>query len=103
MKRVRLIAELRARPERAFFAALWGAAPGYASAWWLLVVFRGVLPAIVSIAFGWLVSGVTRGVSLTRPLMLVGVAFTLSLILQPFHQLVSSNVGSRLAPTSTTG
>ena len=91
------IAELRARPERAFFAALWRAAPGYAFAWWLLVVLRGVLPAMVSIAFGWLVSGVTRGVSLTRPLMLVGVAFTLSLVLQPLHQLVSSNVGSRLA------
>lgn len=50
------IAELRARPERAFFAALWRAAPGYAFAWWLLVVLRGVLPAMVSIAFGWLVS-----------------------------------------------
>ena len=92
-----LTAKLRARPERGFFAALWQATPGYAWAWWLLVVLRGVLPAMVSIAFGWLVSGVTRGVSLTWPLMLVGVAFTLSLILQPLHQLVSANVGSRLA------
>ena len=91
------IAELRARPERQLFAALWQAAPGYALSWWLLVMLRGVLPAMVSIAFGWLVSGVTRGVSLTHPLLFVGVAFTLSLILQPLHQLVSSNLGSRLA------
>ena len=91
------IAGWKTRKERAFFAALWHAAPGWALAWWALVVARGVMPALVSVAFGWLVSNVTRDVSLTAPLVFVGVAFTLLLVLQPLHQLVSSNVGSRLA------
>jgi ATP-binding cassette, subfamily B, bacterial len=85
------------RPELLFARTLFRASPGYATAWSLLVVLRGVLPAIVSLAFGWLVSAVTRSVSLTGPLVLVGSVFTLLLVVQPLHQMVSSNLGSRTA------
>ncbi len=88
---------LRARQEWGFFAALWRAAPGYAAAWWLLVLLRGVTPAVVSVAFGWLVSAIARGVSLTGPLVMVGAAFGVLLVVQPLHQLVSQLVGSRLS------
>ena len=92
-----LRSRLAGRQEVAFFGALWRSAPGWALAWWVLVVLRGALPALVSVAFGWLVSGITRGADLTGALVAVGGAFTVSLVLQPIHQLVSSNVGSRLA------
>jgi ABC-type multidrug transport system fused ATPase/permease subunit len=88
---------LRRRQEWQFFKALRRAAPAYAIGWWLLVVMRGVMPAVTSIAFGWLVSAINRDVSLVGPLVLVGVSFTLMLVAQPLHQVVSSNLGSRMA------
>jgi ATP-binding cassette, subfamily B, bacterial len=91
------MSESKQRPEILFLKTLFRASPGYATAWALLVVLRGVLPAIVSLSFGWLVSAVTRDVSLTGPLVLVGSVFTLLLVVQPLHQMVSSNLGSRTA------
>ena len=54
-----------------------------------------VLP-VTSIAFGWLVSAITRDVSLVGPLVMVGVSFALLLISQPLHQLVSANLGAQV-------
>ena len=88
---------LRRRQEWQFFRELRRAAPGYAMGWWVLVVLRGVMPAVTSIAFGWLVSAITRHVSLVAPLVMVGVSFSVLLIAQPLHQIVSSNLGARLA------
>jgi ABC-type multidrug transport system fused ATPase/permease subunit len=88
---------VRARQELRFFGELWRAAPGYALAWWVLVALRGALPAVTSLAFGWLVSGITRDVSLTGPLVLVGASFAALLVAQPLHQVVSANLGARLA------
>lgn len=88
---------MRQRPEIQFARALFRAAPVYATLWWVLVVLRGVLPAVVSLAFGWLVAAVTAGDSLTGPLVLVGSMFTLMLVIQPLHQAVSANLGSRTA------
>jgi ATP-binding cassette, subfamily B, bacterial len=92
-----VIERLRTRQEWRFFRALWRAAPLLTGTWWGLVVLRGLLPAAVSLAFGWLVSAVTRDVSLVGPLVTVGVAFTAALIIQPLHQFVSSALGSRMA------
>jgi len=92
-----MINRLRARQEWQFFGALRGAAPVYAIGWWVLVVLRGTLPAVASIAFGWLVSAITRDTSLVGPLVMVGVSFTLLLIAQPLHQVVSANLGDRMA------
>ena len=88
---------LRARQEWQFFRELRRAAPGYAIAWWILVVLRGALPAVTSVAFGWLVSAITRDVSLVGPLVMVGASFALLLISQPLHQVVSANLGARMA------
>jgi len=88
---------MRQRQEWPFFAALGRAAPGYAAAWWVLIALRGIAPAVMSLAFGWLVSAITRDVSLAGPLALVGATFALTLVVQPLHQVVSSNLGSRMA------
>jgi ATP-binding cassette subfamily B protein len=92
-----MIDRLRGRQEWQFFRALRRAAPAYAIGWWMLIVLRGTLPAVTSIAFGWLVSAITRDVSLVGPLVMVGASFTLLLISQPLHQLVSANLGGRMA------
>ncbi|HSB86160.1 MAG TPA: ABC transporter ATP-binding protein [Ilumatobacteraceae bacterium] len=92
-----MIARLRGRQEWQFFRELRRAAPAYAIGWWVLVVLRGTLPAVTSIAFGWLVSAITRDVSLSAPLAMVGASFSLLLIAQPLHQVVSSNLGGRMA------
>ena len=92
-----MIGRIRSRQEWQFFRALHRAAPAYAIGWWVLVVLRGTLPAVTSIAFGWLVSAITRDVSLVGPLLMVGVSFTLLLVSQPLHQVVSSNLGARMA------
>ncbi len=92
-----MIDRLRGRQEWQFFRALRRAAPAYAIAWWVLVVLRGTLPAVTSVGFGWLVSAITRDVSPAGPLVMVGASFTLLLISQPLHQVVSANLGARMA------
>jgi ATP-binding cassette subfamily B protein len=76
---------------------LWRAAPGHALLWWAMIVLRGVTPALASVAFGWLVAEITDGSSLTAPLVAVGVTFFVMVVSQPLHQVVSANLGSRLA------
>ncbi|MEO7370804.1 MAG: ABC transporter ATP-binding protein, partial [Ilumatobacteraceae bacterium] len=88
---------LRGRQEWQFFGSLRRAAPVYAIGWWVLIVLRGTLPAVTSVAFGWLVSALTRHVSLTGPMVMVGASFALLLISQPLHQVVSANLGARMA------
>ena len=92
-----VLVKLRERQEWAFAKALWATSRRYAFGWWLLLVVRGALTAVISIAVGWLVSSVTRGVSLTAPLIVTGGAFTLLLVLQPLHQVIGSNLGSQLS------
>ena len=88
---------LKGRQEFAFFGALWRSSRAHAIGWWALIILRGMTPAIVSVAFGWLVSAITRHAGLTGPLTLLGVAFAVSLVVFPLHQVVGSNAGSRLA------
>ncbi len=88
---------LRARQEWGFFAALFKASPGLTTAWWVVLLLRGALPAVLAIASGVLISAVQRGASLAAPLTFVGIAFVAFQVLTPFHQAVSSNLGSRLA------
>ncbi len=92
-----MMERLRARQEWQFFRTLRRAAPAYAIGWWILIVLRGALPAVTSVAFGWLVSAITRDVSLVGPLVMVGASFALLLISQPLHQVVSANLGARTA------
>src|SRR5690348_9517128 len=43
--------------------------------WYVILVLRGVLPALFAIAMGGLVSAIQAGTSLTAPLAAVGVIF----------------------------
>ena len=88
---------LRARKEWQFFTVLPRADGWLAIAWWLVLIARGLLPALFAIAMGQLVTAVQQGTSLTEPLTLVGAAFVLLQILAPIHQVISWNLGDRTA------
>jgi ATP-binding cassette, subfamily B, bacterial len=88
---------LRARKEWQFFAVLPRADTWLAIAWWVVLIVRGLLPALFAIAMGQLVTAVQLRTSLAEPLTLVGVAFVLLQILAPIHQVISLNMGERTA------
>jgi ABC-type multidrug transport system fused ATPase/permease subunit len=88
---------LRARKEWQFFAVLPRADASLAVAWWVVLIARGLLPALFAIAMGQLVTAVQQGTSLSEPLTLVGIAFVLLQILAPIHQVISWNLGDRTA------
>ncbi len=85
------------RAEWRFFGVLGRADRGLAAAWWVLLVARGVLPAVFAVAMGWLVGAVQHGESLSAPLGLMGTTFVLLQVLTPAHQAVSANLGSRVS------
>ena len=88
---------LRERKEWKLFAALAKADPALAGAWWVVLVLRGLLPALFGIAMGVLVAAVQRGSGLTAPLAFAGVVFVLLQVLAPVHQAVSANLGDHTA------
>jgi ABC-type multidrug transport system fused ATPase/permease subunit len=92
-----VLEKLRQRNEWQFFAALPRAAPGLALLWWLVLILRGVLPALFAIAMGVLVGAVQTGAGLTLPLGVIGVLFVLLQVLAPIHQALSTNLGARTA------
>jgi ATP-binding cassette, subfamily B, bacterial len=88
---------LRARDEWRFFTVLPRADRLLATAWWVVLVLRGLLPAAFAVAMGFLVGRVQHGEALAAPLGVVGIVFVLLQILTPIHQALGSNLGSRLA------
>jgi len=88
---------LRARPECQFFGVLPKASRSLATAWWLLLLLRGLLPALFAIAMGVLVGAVSRGAPLAAPLALAGIVFVMLHVLSPLHQVVGANLGSKTA------
>jgi ABC-type multidrug transport system fused ATPase/permease subunit len=80
-----------------FFAALPKADWRLASAWWIVVLLHGLLPAAFAVAMGLLVAAVQRGSDLTGPLATTGVIFVLLQVLTPIQTAVSHNLGDRLA------
>lgn len=92
-----MIKPLRARPEWKFFSVLPKASLPLAIAWWLVLLLRGLLPALFAIAMGVLVGAVGRGAPLAAPLAWVGVIFLLLQVLSPVHQAIGANLGSRAA------
>src|SRR5438552_4355177 len=96
-KRWPVFERLRARKEWKFFAVLSKADRRLAVAWWVILVLRGVLPALFAIAMGALVAAVQRGDGLVQPLAFVGVVFVLLQILNPLQVAVSANLGDRTA------
>jgi ATP-binding cassette subfamily B protein len=92
-----VFARLTERNEWKFFGVLPHADLVLAVAWWVVLVLRGVLPAVFAIAMGVLVGAVQQGDSLARPLIFVGVVFVLLQVLTPLHQALSANLGDRTA------
>ncbi|HKB13451.1 MAG TPA: ABC transporter ATP-binding protein [Vicinamibacterales bacterium] len=88
---------LRTRREWQFFSVLPKADRALAVAWWIVLVLRGVLPALFAIAMGSLVGAVQRGAPLGSPLALVGATFVLLQVLTPIHNAISMNLGDRTA------
>jgi ATP-binding cassette subfamily B protein len=84
---------LLARNELKFFAVLPKADRTLAIVWWVVLVLRGVLPAVFAIAMGVLVAAVERGDRLADGLVLVGIVFV---------SKSSRRSTKRLAPTSAT-
>jgi ABC-type multidrug transport system fused ATPase/permease subunit len=92
-----MLVRLRTRPEWQFFSALFHAAPALSSAWWLVLVLRGALPALLAVVSGGLVRAIEQRDALTAPLIGVGVVFVLFQVLSPLHQAMSANLGSLTA------
>ena len=88
---------LSERNEWKFFSVLPRADRPLAVLWWILLLLRGVLPAVFALAMGAVVSGVHRGESLTGPLVFAGAVFVLLQVLTPIQQAVGSNLGDRTA------
>ena len=91
------MSRLRERNEWKFFGTLPQADRPLALAWWLILLLRGLLPAVFAIAMGVLVGAVQQGDSLVGPLALVGTLFVLLQVLPPIHQAVGANLGDRTA------
>lgn len=91
------IGQVRSSNQWKFFGVLLRADRGLAIAWWVVLVLRGLLPALFAIAMGLLVGAVQHGVSLAVPLAAVGTIFVLLQILGPLHQVLGANLGSRTA------
>src|SRR5262245_62891414 len=88
---------MRARNEWKFFAVLPKAGGTLAVFWWVVLVLRGVLPAVFAIAMGVLVAAVERGDRLGPGLALVGSVFVLLQVLTPIHQALGANPRDRTA------
>ncbi len=92
-----MLQRLTERKEWQFFGVLPKASPRLAAGWFGAIFLRGILPAFFAIAMGVLVGAVRQGHSLAGPLTLIGTIFILLQVLNPIHQVVSSNLGDRTA------
>src|SRR6059036_1624653 len=92
-----MLDRLRARKEWTFFAVLPKADAVLAGLWWIVLVLRGVLPAILAIAMGLLVGAVQPGDPIGGALAAAGAVFILLQVLPPLHQAVGANLGDRTA------
>jgi ATP-binding cassette, subfamily B, bacterial len=92
-----VLQRLTARNEWKFFGVLLKADAVLAAIWWIVLVLRGLLPAVFAIAMGGLVGAVQRGDGLAGPLTFVGIVFVLLQVLTPLHQAVGANLGDRTA------
>ncbi len=92
-----MLRKLTERKEWQFFSVLPKADRTLAAGWWIVLLLRGVLPAVFAIATGTLVGAAQRGDSLIVPLAFVGAVFVLMQILTPIHTALSNNLGDRTA------
>ncbi|MCU1501315.1 MAG: transporter related protein [Ilumatobacteraceae bacterium] len=88
---------LRRRQSWTLFGSMHRAAPQLATAWWVLIVLRGALPALLAVAIGVVVGAAQSGDPLGGPLVFVGIVFVVAQVLTPIHQAVGANLGNRTA------
>jgi ABC-type multidrug transport system fused ATPase/permease subunit len=93
----RILSDLRARPATRFFVTITRAVPGFAVAWWALLLVRALVPAGLAITTGVLVGRVEGGGSLTGPLAAFGIIFVLSQVGPPVHQVVGAMLGHHVS------
>jgi len=86
-----------ARQEMVFFSALPRADVRLGTLWWVLVVLRATLPALLAVATGAVVAAVEDGRPLTASLTALGVVFVLTQVVTPLHQTVGENLGLRVS------
>src|SRR3954453_15169508 len=89
----RILADLRTRPATRFFVTITRDVPGFAAAWWAILLVRARVPAGLAVAPGVLVGRVESGGALTGPLVAFGVLFVLSQVGPPLHQVVGMLLG----------
>jgi ATP-binding cassette, subfamily B, bacterial len=92
-----MLERLRAHHGWQFFAVLPKADGLLAVLWWLVLILRGILPAVFAIAMGLVIAAVEHGDRLIGSLAMVGVVFILLQILAPLHQAIGANLGDRTA------
>ena len=85
------------KKEWQFVGVLRQANPLLAALWWVVLVLRGLLPALFAIVMGALVGAVQAQEGLALPLTAMAVVFALQQLLAPLHQAASSNLGSQTA------
>ena len=71
------------RPATLFFVSLTRSVPGLATAWWLLLLVRSLVPAGLAIATGLLVGRLEAGADLTVPLAVFALFFVVSQVAPP--------------------
>lgn len=91
------MSRLRASAPVGFFVALHDADRALSALWWVVLLLRGVLPALFAVETGLLVGAVQADDSLARPLVIVSVTFVLLQVLPQWHTAISMNLGSRLS------
>ncbi len=82
-------------PQVIFFRTLYRAAPALTLWWFGLLVIGGLLPAVFALATGLVINAVDQSTSLTGPLIVVGIAFTVMQIINPVHVAIGQNLGRR--------
>jgi ABC-type multidrug transport system fused ATPase/permease subunit len=92
-----VLSRLRQRNEWKFFSVLRRVSPALAAAWWVVLLLRGVVPALFTIATGLVVRAVEGGGSLVVPVSLIAITFVTMQVTTPLHQAIGQNLGDRLA------
>lgn len=78
-----------------FLSVLPKADGGLTCAWWGLILVRGALPAMFTLAMGAVVGAVQTGQPLTGPLAAAGIVFISLNALGPIHEAVAADLGAR--------
>jgi ABC-type multidrug transport system fused ATPase/permease subunit len=65
------------------------------ASWWMLILVRGALPALFTLAMGALVGAVENGRPLAGALALAGIVFIVIHVLGPLQEALSSALGAR--------